>query len=207
MLAMTFTCTAGAEKGNPTCGHRSTHEFKKRSYEKGVVIVQCPKCEARHLIADQLGWFNVSPRVWLGGRTLLRPSAAPCGPNTSISCVWDSPLTLGTGEHRGRQAAYHRGPHARQGRGDHKGPCRHERRHRVRSLADLGPRSSMRYPKGRGRSREALPPHHSLRPLPRPVLVFMNICIPIQHVSRGKRVFRCGKWLVPSIHFTLAQFI
>ncbi|KAL1406329.1 hypothetical protein Q8F55_008028 [Vanrija albida] len=51
-LAMTFTCT------HDGCGHRSTHEFARKSYEKGVVIVQCPGCKARHLIADHLGWFK-----------------------------------------------------------------------------------------------------------------------------------------------------
>ncbi|ADV22583.1 hypothetical protein I305_04483 [Cryptococcus gattii E566] len=53
-LQMTFTCTAG------DCGHRSTHEFSKRSYEKGIVLVQCPSCKSRHLIADHLGWFKES---------------------------------------------------------------------------------------------------------------------------------------------------
>lgn len=57
---MTFTCTAGPEKEQPPCGHRSTHEFNKRSYEKGIVLIQCPECKARHLIADHLGWFKVS---------------------------------------------------------------------------------------------------------------------------------------------------
>lgn len=59
-LSLTFTCQAGPEKDNPVCGHRSSHEFDKKSYEKGVVIIQCPECKARHLIADHLGWFNVS---------------------------------------------------------------------------------------------------------------------------------------------------
>ncbi|ODN78736.1 hypothetical protein, variant [Cryptococcus amylolentus CBS 6039] len=53
-LQMTFTCTADG------CGHRSTHEFAKRSYEKGIVLVQCPECKNRHLIADHLGWFKES---------------------------------------------------------------------------------------------------------------------------------------------------
>ena len=39
--SLTFTCTAG------DCGHRSTHEFSRRSYEKGLVIVQCPQCKNR----------------------------------------------------------------------------------------------------------------------------------------------------------------
>ncbi|WVQ81851.1 hypothetical protein IAT38_003978 [Cryptococcus sp. DSM 104549] len=53
-LQMTFTCTAN------DCGHRSTHEFSKNSYQKGIVLVQCPECKARHLIADHLGWFKES---------------------------------------------------------------------------------------------------------------------------------------------------
>ena len=40
-LQITFTCTVEG------CGKRSTHEFTKRSYEKGIVIVQCPGCENR----------------------------------------------------------------------------------------------------------------------------------------------------------------
>ncbi|KWU42389.1 zf-DNL-domain-containing protein, partial [Rhodotorula sp. JG-1b] len=44
-----------------TCGHRSSHEFSRNSYEKGVVIVQCPQCNNRHLIADHLHWFSQTP--------------------------------------------------------------------------------------------------------------------------------------------------
>ncbi|KAG6880217.1 hypothetical protein C0992_002983 [Termitomyces sp. T32_za158] len=53
-LSMTFTCTVSG------CGERSTHEFTKRAYERGIVLVQCPKCKNRHLIADHLGWFKES---------------------------------------------------------------------------------------------------------------------------------------------------
>ncbi|WWC63300.1 uncharacterized protein I303_105900 [Kwoniella dejecticola CBS 10117] len=53
-LQMTFTCTAN------DCGHRSTHEFSKRSYTNGIVLVQCPECKSRHLIADHIGWFKES---------------------------------------------------------------------------------------------------------------------------------------------------
>ncbi|PWN99917.1 zf-DNL-domain-containing protein, partial [Tilletiopsis washingtonensis] len=55
-LSLSFTCTAG----EVPCGHRSAHEFSAKSYEKGIVIVQCPKCKSRHLIADHLGWFKDS---------------------------------------------------------------------------------------------------------------------------------------------------
>lgn len=51
-LSITFTCTVDE------CGHRSSHEFSKRSYTKGIVIVQCPGCKNRHLIADNLSWFT-----------------------------------------------------------------------------------------------------------------------------------------------------
>ncbi|PKI84674.1 hypothetical protein MVES1_001394 [Malassezia vespertilionis] len=51
-LQLTFTCTV------PDCGTRSTHEFAKRSYTDGIVLVQCPGCKSRHLIADNLGWFT-----------------------------------------------------------------------------------------------------------------------------------------------------
>lgn len=51
-LAITFTCAV------TDCGHRSTHEFSKRSYTKGIVIIQCPGCKNRHLIADNLSWFT-----------------------------------------------------------------------------------------------------------------------------------------------------
>ncbi|KAJ7780171.1 DNL zinc finger-domain-containing protein [Mycena maculata] len=53
-LSLTFTCTADG------CAQRSTHQFSKQAYESGLVLVQCPGCKNRHLIADHLGWFKES---------------------------------------------------------------------------------------------------------------------------------------------------
>jgi protein import protein ZIM17 len=81
-LSVTFTCTV------PNCGHRSSHEFSRHAYEKGIVLCQCPQCDTRHLIgehttkkiihpsvaqctdastADHLGWFD-SDDLTQGGK-------------------------------------------------------------------------------------------------------------------------------------------
>ncbi|MCJ1273211.1 hypothetical protein MMC21_001000 [Puttea exsequens] len=46
---LTFTCKP--------CSHRSTHNVSKQGYQHGTVLVQCPQCKNRHLIADHLKIF------------------------------------------------------------------------------------------------------------------------------------------------------
>lgn len=62
-LALLFTCNK--------CDNRAMRSFSKQAYQNGVVIVQCPGCQARHLIADNLGWF--------GGRRNVEEMAADQG--------------------------------------------------------------------------------------------------------------------------------
>ena len=47
---MAFTCAK--------CETRSIKGFSKRAYHFGVVVVTCPGCERKHVVADRLGWFG-----------------------------------------------------------------------------------------------------------------------------------------------------
>ena len=49
-MVAAFTCAK--------CETRSVKRFSKQSYLHGIVIVECPGCEVKHLLADNLGWFD-----------------------------------------------------------------------------------------------------------------------------------------------------
>ncbi|OBA18550.1 uncharacterized protein OGAPODRAFT_40444, partial [Ogataea polymorpha] len=50
MLMLAFTCKK--------CHERSSHIISKQAYTSGTVLVQCPGCKNRHLIADHLKIFS-----------------------------------------------------------------------------------------------------------------------------------------------------
>lgn len=49
-LMIAFTCKK--------CDTRSSHTFSKQAYTHGTVLIQCPGCKGRHLIADNLKFFE-----------------------------------------------------------------------------------------------------------------------------------------------------
>ncbi|KAG5417923.1 DNLZ [Candida metapsilosis] len=49
-LLIEFTCNV--------CDERSAHNMSKQAYEHGTVLIQCPGCKSRHLIADHLGFIR-----------------------------------------------------------------------------------------------------------------------------------------------------
>ncbi|SCU96219.1 LAME_0F15390g1_1 [Lachancea meyersii CBS 8951] len=51
-MMIAFTCKK--------CNTRSSHTMSKQAYTKGTVLIQCPGCKSRHLIADHLKIFSDS---------------------------------------------------------------------------------------------------------------------------------------------------
>lgn len=49
-MMIAFTCKK--------CDTRSSHTFSKQAFQKGTVLIQCPGCKGRHLIADNLKIFK-----------------------------------------------------------------------------------------------------------------------------------------------------
>ncbi|KAI9290892.1 zf-DNL-domain-containing protein, partial [Neoconidiobolus thromboides FSU 785] len=49
-LSLTFKCKV--------CNVYNSNEISKVAYTQGVVLIQCTGCDNRHLIADNLNWFE-----------------------------------------------------------------------------------------------------------------------------------------------------
>lgn len=76
-MVMVFTCAK--------CEVRAAKAFSKVAYTEGVVLIECPGCNSRHLIADHLGWF--------GTKGNLEDFAAERG-NTVVTRLADNTLEL-----------------------------------------------------------------------------------------------------------------
>jgi hypothetical protein len=61
---LTFTCRP--------CQTRSTHNVTKQAYHGGTVLIQCPGCKNRHVIADHLKVSPPPPPPWRVGEWLTR---------------------------------------------------------------------------------------------------------------------------------------
>ena len=40
------------------CSTRSHRMVSHNSFHKGIILFQCPSCQTRHLISDNIGWFK-----------------------------------------------------------------------------------------------------------------------------------------------------
>ena len=85
-LSLTFTCTVS------DCGERSTHQFTKRAYQKGVVLVQCPGCKNRYVVKKT----NKQIISQQKGLRLFYHQTLDCRPSWLVQR-----------EHAGWQAAHH----------------------------------------------------------------------------------------------------
>lgn len=53
-LGISFTCTVN------DCNTRISKMIRRSTYEHGTVLIQCPKCKTKHIIADNYGAFRVA---------------------------------------------------------------------------------------------------------------------------------------------------
>lgn len=54
-LLIGFTCKC--------CQTRTHRTMSRHAYQNGIVLIECPGCQTRHLIADNLGWFKDTPQA------------------------------------------------------------------------------------------------------------------------------------------------
>lgn len=59
-LGIAFTCNK--------CDTRIQKTFSRHAYYRGIVVIACPTCHVRHLIADNIGWYRDLPGSGSGPR-------------------------------------------------------------------------------------------------------------------------------------------
>ncbi|EIF45938.1 hypothetical protein HII13_002638 [Brettanomyces bruxellensis] len=82
-LLLAFTCKK--------CGTRSSHIISKQAYLTGSVLVQCPGCKNRHLIADHLNIFHDGK---INIEDILQAKGQNVSQNVSDLCFEDIPENL-----------------------------------------------------------------------------------------------------------------
>lgn len=83
---LSFTCNV--------CKTRSGHVVSKQGYDKGTVLVQCPECKNRHLIADHLNVFGQGKRTLEDilkekGGEIVQKGTVNTDPNAAGDFVWE----------------------------------------------------------------------------------------------------------------------
>ncbi|KAF4517805.1 hypothetical protein B566_EDAN003010 [Ephemera danica] len=69
------------------CDTHNSHIISKLAYEKGVVIVTCEGCKNKHLIADNLNWFqdikekNIEEMLAKKGEIVFKVKSVQCNEN------------------------------------------------------------------------------------------------------------------------------
>lgn len=51
------------------CSTRSHRMVSHNSFHKGIILFQCPSCQTRHLISDNIGWFKDLTKE-IGGKNI-----------------------------------------------------------------------------------------------------------------------------------------
>ncbi|RCK65288.1 Mitochondrial protein import protein ZIM17 [Candida viswanathii] len=72
-LLLQFTCNV--------CNNRSSHHISKQAYDHGTVLVQCPSCKSRHLIADNLGFMEYNKKFNLQNYLNSKGESIETNPN------------------------------------------------------------------------------------------------------------------------------
>jgi hypothetical protein len=111
-LAIVFTCTV--------CDTRAAKQFTENAYQNGVVVVTCPGCGNKHLIADNLGYFKEDEDA--GGGWNIETAMAKLGQNVNM-VTNDNVMELSLEDIYGEEAIQNAlGSHGEEERSSEKAP-------------------------------------------------------------------------------------